>query len=202
MGVLALGLITGIAFGIILQRSGVSGCGCIFNALELKDLKAVKLMMTAVAVGSLIVYPASALGLVSIGGKTLYVLGVIVGGAIFGAGFALAGYCPGTALAALGAGVKSVLWVVAGGLAGAFAYAVVYRWLEPVLITPANYGRVSLPDLLGTNPTVTGIVFGAALLLAVFAIDRWERNRKAIRTIAPAAGGAAGEGGEPAPSRV
>jgi len=200
MGVLVLGLVTGIAFGYILQRSGVSGCGCIFNALELKDLKAVKLMMTAVAVGSLIVYPASALGLVSIGGKTLYVLGVLVGGAIFGAGFALAGYCPGTALAALGAGAKSVLWVVAGGLTGSLAFAVVYRWLEPLLINPANYGRVSLPDLLGTNPTVTGIVFGVMLLLAVLGIDRWERSRSVIRTLSPADG--AGERGEPAPTRV
>src|SRR5690606_41056452 len=59
---------------------------------DLLNLKAVKLMLTAVAVGSLIVYPLSALGLVSIGGKTLYVLGVLAGGAVFGLGFAIAGY--------------------------------------------------------------------------------------------------------------
>src|SRR5690625_3612643 len=121
MGVLLLGLVTGTAFGYILYRAGVSRCGCIFDALNLLNLKAVKLMLTAVATGSLIVYPLSALGLVTIGGKTLYVLGVLVGGAIFGAGFALAGYCPGTALAALGAGTKHILWVVAGGLTGALA---------------------------------------------------------------------------------
>src|SRR5690554_2816092 len=101
---LLLGLVTGIAFGYILQNVGVARCGCIFNALNLRNLKAVKMMLTAVAVGSLIVYPASALGWVSIGSKTLYILALVVGGAIFGAGFAIAGYCPGTALAALGAG--------------------------------------------------------------------------------------------------
>lgn len=187
MGILALGLFTGVIFGFILQRAGVSDCGCIFNALELRNLKAVKLMMTAVAVGSLIVYPASALGWVSVGGKTLYVLGVLVGGAIFGAGFALAGYCPGTALAALGAGVRHILWVVAGGLAGSLAYAIVYPVLEPILIQPANFGQVSLPSLLGTNPVLTGVIFALILLAAVFAIDRWEtRSSRPAPATAPA----------------
>src|SRR5690554_3001985 len=138
-------------------------------------MKAVKVMLTAVAVGSLIVYPASAFGWVTFGGKTLYVLALVVGGALFGAGFALAGYCPGTALAALGAGRKEVLTVVAGGLAGALAYSVVYPAIEPVLIRPLNYGRVSLPDLLGVNPVASGIVFALFLLGVVWLVDRWDR---------------------------
>ena len=174
---LLLGLMTGIAFGYILQSVGVARCGCIFNALNLRNLKAVKMMLTAVAVGSLIVYPASALGWVSVGGKTLYVLALVVGGAIFGAGFAIAGYCPGTALAALGAGRREVGAVVAGGLLGALAYALVYPVLEPLLIRPLNYGRVSLPQLLGLNPVVTGVGFGLLLLVVVFLIDRWEQRR-------------------------
>lgn len=180
MNVLLLGFVTGIAFGYILQSVGVARCGCIFDALNLRNMKAVKMMLTAVAVGSLIVYPASALGWVTIGGKTLYVLGLIVGGALFGAGFALAGYCPGTALAALGAGRKEVLSVVAGGLVGALAYAIAYPVLEPLLIRPMNYGRVSLPALLGVDPVITGIVFGLILLGVVLLIDRWERSRRPV----------------------
>lgn len=175
MGVLLLGLVTGIAFGYILQNVGVARCGCIFDALNLRNLKAVKVMLTAVAVGSLIVYPASALGWVSIGGKTLYVLALIVGGALFGAGFALAGYCPGTALAALGAGRRDALFAILGGLVGALAYAVVYPAIEPVLIRPLNFGRVSLPDLLGTSAVGTGLAFAGLLLIAVWLIDRWDR---------------------------
>lgn len=177
MGVLLLGLVTGIAFGYILYRSGVSRCGCIFDALNLLNLKAVKLMLTAVAVGSLIVYPLSSLGLVSIGGKNLYVLGVLAGGAIFGLGFALAGYCPGTALAALGAGRRDAWPMVLGSLLGAFAYALAYPVLEPVLIRPLNYGRHALPELFGVNPVAMGMLFGALLLGVVFMIDRWEKGR-------------------------
>lgn len=177
MGILILGLITGVAFGYILYRAGVSRCGCIFDALNLLNLKAVKLMLTAVAVGSLIIYPLSAMGLVSVGGKNLYVLGILAGGGIFGLGFAIAGYCPGTALAALGAGRKDAWPMVLGGLLGAFAYSLAYPLLEPVLIRPLNYGRHSLPQLFGVNPVVMGIFFGILLFGVVVAIDRWERGR-------------------------
>lgn len=177
MGVLFLGLLTGTAFGYILYRAGVSRCGCIFDALNLLNLKAVKLMLTAVATGSLIVYPLAALGFVTIGGKTLYVLGVLVGGAIFGAGFALAGYCPGTALASLGAGRKDALPAIAGGLLGALAYSLVYETIEPWLIQPLNFGRHSLADALGVNPIPLGIGFALLLIAVVFLIDRWESQR-------------------------
>lgn len=177
MGVLFLGLVTGTAFGYILYRAGVSRCGCIFDALNLLNLKAVKLMLTAVATGSLIVYPLAALGFVTIGGKTLYVLGVLVGGAIFGAGFALAGYCPGTALASLGAGRKDALPAIAGGLLGALAYSLVYETIEPWLIQPLNFGRHSLADALGVNPIPLGIGFALLLVAVVFLIDRWESQR-------------------------
>lgn len=188
MGILLLGLVTGIAFGYILYRAGVSRCGCIFDALNLLNMKAVKLMLTAVATGSLIVYPLAALGLVSVGGKTLYVLGVVAGGAIFGAGFALAGYCPGTALAALGAGRRDALPAVIGGLFGALAYSLVYEKIEPWLIRPLNFGRHSLPEALGISPTVMGIAFAGILIVAVYFINRWESARSA-RAHAPVSAG-------------
>lgn len=177
MNVLLLGLITGIAFGYILYRAGVSSCGCIFDALNLLNLKAVKLMLTAVAVGSLIVYPLAAFGVVEIGGKTLYVGGVLLGGLIFGVGFAIAGYCPGTALASLGGGRLDALYTIVGGLLGAFAYSLVYDEIKPFLIDTLNYGRHSLPEALGINPIAMGLMFAGTLILVLYAIDRWEKQR-------------------------
>ena len=183
MNVLLLGLITGIAFGYILYRAGVSSCGCIFDALNLLNLKAVKLMLTAVAVGSLIVYPLPALGVVEIGGKTLYVGGVLLGGLIFGIGFAFAGYCPGTALASLGGGRLDALYTVIGGLFGALAYSLVYDKIKPYLNDAWNFGQHSLPAALGVNPVAMGILFAGILLVGVYAIDRWEKQRtQAART--------------------
>src|SRR5690606_1497867 len=184
MNILLLGLITGVAFGYILYRSGVSQCDCIFDALNLLNLKAVKLMMTAVAVGALIVYPLAAAGLVEIGGKTLYVGGVALGGLIFGIGFAVAGYCPGTALASLGGGRLDGLTTILGGLAGALAYSLVYEPIKPWLIDTLNFGQHSLPEALGVNPTTAGITSALLLGALVFAVDRWERRRTA-RQAAP-----------------
>ena len=49
----------------------------------------------------------------------------LVGAAIFGVGWGLAGVCPGPAIAGLGAGNLPLLWSLAGMLAGAFVQG---RW--------------------------------------------------------------------------
>ncbi|NMA62278.1 MAG: YeeE/YedE family protein [Firmicutes bacterium] len=177
MNILLLGLVTGVGFGYVLQRAGVSDCACLFNALNLRNTKAIKLMATAVAVGIFILYPFVALGGLSLGAKNLNVLSLVIGGAIFGVGFALSGLCPGTALAALGAGKKDVLYLIAGGLVGSFVYALVYEPLKPILIDPLSFGKVTLPDLLNLPPLLVGYVFALVILAVVLLLDR--RDQKA-----------------------
>ncbi|MDD9305295.1 MAG: hypothetical protein HUK40_24410, partial [Desulfobacter sp.] len=66
--------------------------------------------------------------------KSSYI-GVIVGGALLGLGFAVAGYCPGTSLTALADGRKDALFFVGGGLVGAFIYTLVYGSIAmPIII--------------------------------------------------------------------
>jgi len=45
---------------------------------------------------------------------------VLVGGAIFGAGWGLSGICPGAAYASLGIGNVTILWALAGMFVGAY----------------------------------------------------------------------------------
>lgn len=180
MNVLFLGLITGIGFGYVLQRSGVSDCACLFNALNLRNTKAIKLMATAVAVGILVLYPVMAVTGLTIGAKNLNILALVLGGGIFGLGFALSGLCPGTALAALGAGKKDVLYLIAGALTGSFFYALAYEPLKPILIDPLSYGKVTLPDLLNLSPLVVGYVMAALILVAVFLLDSKDKKAGAL----------------------
>lgn len=174
---LLLGLLTGVAFGFILQRSRASGCGCVINTLELRDTTVLKLMLVAVGVGAMLIYPLSAFGVIHFAVKPTFVLGNLIGGLIFGLGFAVAGYCPGTALAALGEGKKDVLWAVAGGLLGAFAYAAVYGRLKPYLIDRLAFGKLTLPQLVGVNPIPLGVVFGAAMIGVAVWLDRIDARR-------------------------
>ncbi len=176
MNILLLGLITGIAFGYVLQRIGVAQCACLFNALNLKNLKAIKVIGTAIAVGIFILYPLQAAGAVALGARTLYVGGVVVGGALFGLGFAMTGLCPGTALAALGAGKKDILYLVAGALTGSFFYALVYDSLRPTLIDSWNFGGVTLVDWFGGNALLIGYIFAFALLGAVLWLNHQDEQ--------------------------
>ena len=113
--------------------------------------------------------------------KSAYI-GVIVGGAIFGIGFGLGGYCPGTTIAALGSGRKDSLFMILGGLVGAWVYVLMFGWLESNmswLFDPIAGGKVSLavtgndafPALIDSvnGTVVAGIIAilfmgGAALL--------------------------------------
>ncbi len=82
---------------------------------------------------------------------------------------------PAPRSASLGAGRKDALPAIIGGLFGALAYSLVYETIEPWLIQPLNFGRHSLADALGVNPTALGIGFAVLLAGGVFLIDRWER---------------------------
>jgi uncharacterized membrane protein YedE/YeeE len=52
---------------------------------------------------------------------------LVLGSALFGTGWGLSGYCPGPAVAALGAGLPSAVVFLVGMLAGMTAYGTAFR---------------------------------------------------------------------------
>lgn len=97
-----MGGVTGFLFGFLLQKGGVTRYNVIVGQFLLKDFTVLKIMLTAVIVGSVGIYGMRALGLdVNLHVKTTALLGNALGGLIFGAGMAVLGYCPGTAVAGL-----------------------------------------------------------------------------------------------------
>lgn len=160
------GLLVGVAMGAFIQRVGASSPAMILRNLRLQDLSVIKFMATTIAVGSLLSYLLSAGGApMHFDIKPTYVLGVAVGGAVFGVGFALGGYCPGTCVVGIGEGRKDAWAALVGGIAGAFAFTLAWPVLEPAFVKPLNYGKVTLPQLLGTSPLLS-----AMTLAAVFAV--------------------------------
>ncbi len=146
---LLLGLALGTAFGAVLQLSGASSHTKIVNALRLRDMTIIKLILMAIGVGMIGVHLLDLLGLANMKVKELYVLGLVLAGAIFGVGFAVSGYCPGTALAAAAEG-KADAWVtIAGGLVGAMTFAFLFPGLEERLLAVGRYGAVTLHGELG-----------------------------------------------------
>lgn len=145
---LFFGLITGAIFGILLQRAEVIRYDRQLGALLFQDMTIVKFMLTTILVGMVGVYALADLGLAKLSIKPLILGGNVLGGLTFGAGWALLGYCPGTAGAALGEGRIDALAGMAGMLVGAAAFAEAYPLLKTTVLTWGDFGKITLPQLL------------------------------------------------------
>ena len=164
---LLYGLLVGIAMGWLIQRVRASSPGMIARNLRLEDLSIIKFMAVTIAVGAVGVYLLGSLGApVKLDVKPTYVLGVLAGGLIFGAGFALSGYCPGTCVVGAGEGRRDALFALAGGIVGTVVFTLLYAWLEPRLVRPLNYGKLTLADLFGAPALVVAVAL-AAIIAAV-----------------------------------
>ena len=163
---LLYGLITGILFGFLLQKGRVLRYDKQIAALRLQDMSIVKFMLSHIMVAMVGVYLLYDLGLIQLSLKPTILGAVIIGGLLFGLGWGLLGYCPGTSLGALGEGRLDALWGIVGMLVGAGIYAEAYPYLQTTILTWGNYGKITIPQLLGINHwlVILPFVVGTVLL--------------------------------------
>ena len=159
MNELIYGMVTGIIFGFLLQQARVIRYEKQLGALRLLDMTIVKFMLSTVLVAMVGVYLLNDLGLVKLSIKPTILGGNILGGLIFGLGWGLLGYCPGTQLGALGEGRWDALWGILGMLIGAAVFAEVYPLLKATVLTWGDYGKITIPQLLGINHWIVIAVF-------------------------------------------
>ena len=166
---LLLGFAIGMAFGAVLQLGGASSYRKIMDMLLLRDLTILKMILTAIAVGLIGIQTLDLVGLAHMDVKATYVAGILLAGTLFGIGFALAGYCPGTGVVAAAEGKRDALFVVAGGLVGALAYALVHPALTSLLDVGA-FGPITVPGVLGLPALAVALPLAAVIGIAVW---RW-----------------------------
>ncbi|MFP4020017.1 MAG: DUF6691 family protein [Halanaerobium sp.] len=122
------GLGTGIVFGFLLQRGGVTDYNVLVGQLLLKDFTVAKIILTAVVVGMIGVHFLSDRNIIELKPKSGSLRRTIPGGLIFGAGFALLGYCPGTIAGAIGQGsIDALIPGLLGIITGSFFFAAFYE---------------------------------------------------------------------------
>ena len=159
-----IGLAIGIAFGFLLQKSGVTQYDVILGQLLLTDFTVLKVMLSAVITGMLGVHLLRSLGLVRLHPKSVSVGTSIVGGLIFGVAFAVLGYCPGTLVAAVGSGaLDALIGGLSGILLGSWLFALLYPRLQKPVLLKGHFGTLTLPQLLKVNPWF--VVLPTAVLL-------------------------------------
>jgi uncharacterized membrane protein YedE/YeeE len=159
---LIYGLVTGILFGFFLQRGQVLRYDKQIGALRLMDMTILKFMLTAIFVGSVGIYLLKDLGMVKLSIKSTVLGATIIGGLIFGLGWGLLGYCPGTSMGAIGEGRWDGLWGLMGMLAGAAVYAESYPLMKRTVLTWGDLGKITLPGILGVNHWILVPVFVVA----------------------------------------
>ncbi len=167
---LIIGFIIGIAFGFLLNKGGVTEYSVILNQLLLKDFTVLKIMLTAVVFGMILVYLTKRLGFAKLHPKTCYTSSIILGGLIFGAGFAILGYCPGTAAGAVGTGSIDAIFGVIGFLIGAGIFAKFYPLMKQKFMKK-SLGDITIPQLLEINPWYVITFFSILIVLFLYILE-------------------------------
>ncbi len=167
------GLGFGILFGFLLQKGGVTNYNVIIAQLLLEDFTVLKIMLTAVVVGGLGLHVFQALGWITLNPKPGSWGRNAVGGLIFGVGFGLLGYCPGTIAGAIGNGyLDAAIGGLVGILIGAALLAAYYPGLKRGIFLQGNFGPQTLAQLLKVSPWAVLIPLSTLILLLLYILER------------------------------
>lgn len=170
---LALGLLFGLLFGFFLQKGGVGKYHVLIGQLLLEDFTVVKIMLTAILTGMIGAFWMVRKGWVELHIKPTRIAANSVGGLIFGAGFALSAYCPGTNAAALGQGNFDALLVAFGMIAGSYLYAEWNPGFKKGFFSRGDLGKVTLPEMMKVGRWPFIAVFAVLLAVILGAVDHF-----------------------------
>lgn len=166
-GAYAVYLLIGIFFGYALEISGFAISTKLADQFYFKDMTVLKVMFTAIVVAMVLIFGASALGLLDynlIWVNPTYLWPGIVGGLIMGVGFIVGGFCPGTSLVSMATFKIDGLFFALGTLFGIFAFGetvpAFWDWWNG-----SYFGRVTLMDFFGLP---AGVIVLLVVLMALF----------------------------------
>jgi hypothetical protein len=168
---MGVGLLAGIAFGFLLHKGAVTRYDIIIGQLLLRDFTVVKVMLSAMVTGMIGVHALRSLRLAQLHPKPGSAGMTVVGSVIFGVGFGLLGYCPGTIMGAAAQGSLDALFGIAGLLVGAGLFASLYPRLESGILQRGSFGDLTWPRLLRVNPWAVVVPVAAAMVGLLFWIE-------------------------------
>lgn len=146
------GLIIGILWGIVLQKSKAGKYDVVSSMFRLQDFTVFRVGSVLMITGYISLWLFKDLGIIQLYVPKTVMLPQLLGGLMFGAGIAIMGYCPGTAAVAIGEGMLDGIPAIAGMISGGVIYAEFFhdRWQDNFLKI-GDIGRVTFEDLLGIN---------------------------------------------------
>lgn len=167
-----LGLAMGTVFGFLLEKARVFEPAVILGQFQLSSFLMLRVFLAAVAAGLLVLAVLVGFGWASLAPKATLPVADLLGGLVLGVGIALAGACPGTVLAQIGAGYRDAWLTLAGGIAGALAFTYAEPALRPY-IDAAGQGKLTLDKVTGIGFVPLAIGFAVVLVAALWGLERW-----------------------------
>ncbi len=166
---LIVALLIGMAFGVCLEIGGFGSSKILSGIFYLRDLRVLKVMMSAMLTAILGLLLLEKVGVIRPGMLHIlptFYLAAVIGGLLFGVGFAAGGWCPGTAAVGVASG-KIDAWVfILGNMVGVVAFAWVYQWFK-VVYTIGDVGEVSLLELADQRIVALVAVLGGIVVLGI-----------------------------------
>jgi hypothetical protein len=178
-------VVLGILFGFVLERAGFGSAKKLSAQFYLGDMAVLKVMFTGIITAMLLIYWTVGFGVLDferLWVNPTYLGSGILGGFLFGVGFLVGGYCPGTALVAMATLKLDGLFFVLGVLGGIALFGFTIAPLDHFWNHAGAFGTLTLFDWLQVSPPVV-VLLAVLMALGMFvggeAVERWIGRRRA-----------------------
>ncbi len=170
----------GFLFGFVLERAGFGDSRNLTNIFYFRDMRVLKVMFSALLTAMLGLIALSWFGLFDYSvlvEHTLlktYLWPQLVGGILFGLGFAIGGYCPGTAIVGITSGKLDAVTFMVGMLAGMWIFALGFPIWGGFYMS-SDLGRLTLWQAFGLPKEVMALAIVVMALGAFWLTGLAER---------------------------
>jgi thiosulfate/3-mercaptopyruvate sulfurtransferase len=174
----ALSLLIGVAFGFVLEQAGFGSSRRLAGIFYFRDMAVLKVMFSGLVTTMLGVAYLVAFGWITL--ESIYLMPTvyvaqIVGGLVFGVGFVLSGWCPGTAAVGMASGRLDALLCLVGAVVGSIVFNEAYPAVDPLM---ADSGVQFIYTNLGLSQQVFALLFTIAAVAAFWISEYIEHRRK------------------------
>jgi len=173
---LVFALCIGIAFGFFLERAGLGSAKKLAAQFYGRDMTVFKMMFTAIITAMIGLFWFNQFGMLNI--ELVYLTPTfaapqIIGGLVFGVGFIVGGYCPGTSCVAGATGSLDGWMNVLGLLAGIMVFGELYPFIE-TFYNATPLGKITFIDYFGIPAGVMVFILVLVALAGFWASEKIE----------------------------
>ncbi len=178
-GAFLAAFLIGLLFGLALERAGFGSSRRLAGVFYFEDMAVVKVMFTALVTAMLGLAYLLTFGWVS--PEAVYFMPTVygaqlVGGLLFGVGFVMGGWCPGTAAVGMGSGKLDALTFVAGVMGGSILFNEVFSLIKP-LYTWGEAGVALIYRSWGLSLGAFALLFTFLAVVCFWVVEFIEANR-------------------------